>query len=152
MPLSLYPHLTGRVLTSERRKRRCRKSLMHPNDRRIDTETRSTQRSKEVHHIKRVKEELLTVTAHPPLQPTVDAVSDLSGSRVKVLFGQNGVFLAIVADDEDRWECVAELQDAGCTDESCQVGDLWDGASDDKSQTPVDGDDCYPSPLSDAVV
>lgn len=152
MPLFLYPPLSGRVRTSERRKGRGRKSLMHSNDRRIDTETRSTQRSKEVDDIECVEKELLAITTHPPLEPAVDAVGDLSSDRVKVLLRQNCVFLAVIAHDENRWEGVAELQNACSADEGCQVGDLRNGAGDNQGQTPVDWYECYPGPLSHAIV
>ena len=113
---------------------------MHADDRCINTKSSSTQGGKEVHDIKGVEEELLAVATHPSLDATVDTVGDLAGDRIEVLFGQDRISLTVVANDKDGRECVAELQDASCANESCKIGDLWNGTSDDEGECPVDRD------------
>jgi len=78
--------LTSWILTSERCKRSASESLVHADDRCVDTESSSSQGGKEVNDIKRVEQELLAVTTHPSLDSAVDTIGYLSSNRIKKLF------------------------------------------------------------------
>jgi hypothetical protein len=112
---------------------------MHTRPRRIQPQPRRRQRRQTIQHIKRINGKLLLVPADPARPSLVDALR-LAGARIEGFFREHGVFLDVVADEEDGREGVGELQDAEGADEGGEVGDLRDGGGDDPGEDPVDGD------------
>lgn len=78
---------------------------MHSRPRTIQSQPTNHKRTEAIDNIKSIKGKLLLVTSHPALESSIDAVGD-AGAGIEAFFWEDGVFLAVIANEEDWREGV----------------------------------------------
>jgi hypothetical protein len=81
---------------------------MHPRPTRIQPQPRRRQRRQTIQHIKRINGKFLLIPPNPARPSLINALR-LAGARIEGFLGEHGVFLDVVADEEDGGEGVGEL-------------------------------------------
>lgn len=114
---------------------------------RVATQTTNDQSPQEIKDIKRGQEKRPLVPTPPALHPAVHT-GELLVHLVELLFRQDGAFLDLEADLEERREGVGEVADAEGADEGADVAEFGDCSGHDEGEGPVDGDHADPDELS----